>query len=477
MALKEKKTRPLVRCPTGWGKTTLMSNLTRLAVARQGVVWVAVHRKELADQASARIWNQGIPTEIAMGGKKFDVEASVIVWSVQTLTSQLRKWGGVIPGHLIPTVLFVDEAHHSDAKTWASVIRACGPKCVVVGLTATPWGPDGAPIKGYDVFIDGPSPRSLVGPGLPLVEPVIYIGPSPKFAGISVKKGDFDSNELREVMNGIHGDVVKTWQKFGQGRATLAFAVDVAHSIALVDNFLDAGIKAEHVDGMTPKYQREQIFGRLASGATTLVSNVGIATEGFDCPNVGCIVMARPTKSESLFLQMVGRGLRAAEGKQDCIVLDHGNSTLRFGHPFDDRPVTIEEGRAVRKSKEQDTDRKISGYGKMCVKCLRFNEAGVSPCVGCGADLYVGKKVEEKKHEELHKITEAELDHAPEVRRRERKAAWSRMESIRRMNGNNAWGASFIYKGKYGVMPHDDNIFDTEQERAAYWKDRPRKRA
>ncbi len=124
------------------------------------------------------------------------------------------------------------------------------------------------------------------------------------------------------------GDIVSNWHRHGQRRKTLVFCVDVAHSVHVRDEFIKSGVRAEHVDGSTPKAERDAILARLASGETEVVSNCMVLTEGFDLPTISCIVLARPTKQLGLFRQMAGRGLRPAPGKSNLILIDHSGARL-----------------------------------------------------------------------------------------------------------------------------------------------------
>jgi superfamily II DNA or RNA helicase len=121
-----------------------------------------------------------------------------------------------------------------------------------------------------------------------------------------------------------------------------AVAVDVAHSLHVRDEMLKSGIKAEHLDGTTPQDDRDATLARLASGETEVVCNCMILTEGFDLPDLGCIVLARPTRSLGLFRQMIGRGLRTAPGKSDVIILDHSGGVHRHGRPDDTIEWTLD---------------------------------------------------------------------------------------------------------------------------------------
>ena len=142
------------------------------------------------------------------------------------------------------------------------------------------------------------------------------------------------------------GDIVTHWHKYGERRKTVAFAVNVAHSIHLRDEFVKSGVRAEHIDGTTPKPERDATLARLASGEIELVTNCMVLTEGWDMPEVGCCILARPTQKMGLYRQMIGRVLRPAEGKPDAIVLDHCGAVFRHGFVEDHVEWTLDPDRA-----------------------------------------------------------------------------------------------------------------------------------
>ena len=156
------------------------------------------------------------------------------------------------------------------------------------------------------------------------------------------------------------GDIVTHWHKFGERRKTVAFAVNVAHSLHIRDEFVRAGVRAEHLDGETPKDERDAILARLASGETEVVTNCMVLTEGWDMPEVGCAILARPTKKMGLYRQMIGRVLRPADGKPDAIVLDHSGAVYRHGLAEDPVEWTLdpdEAGAKRRRIKRASTAR------------------------------------------------------------------------------------------------------------------------
>jgi DNA repair protein RadD len=180
------------------------------------------------------------------------------------------------------------------------------------------------------------------------------------------------------------GDIVTHWHKYGERRKTVCFAVNVAHSIHIRDEFIKSGIKAEHVDGGMPKAERDAVLGRLASGETTVVSNCQVLTEGFDLPEIGCCILARPTRKMGLYLQMVGRVLRPAPGKANAIILDHSGAVYRHGFVEDSVDWTLEPDR--RSESPRHAARLRSGYSSRLIDCTKCGaiRIGGEACQRCG---------------------------------------------------------------------------------------------
>src|SRR5215470_2202089 len=172
------------------------------------------------------------------------------------------------------------------------------------------------------------------------------------------------------------GDIVTHWHKYGERRKTVCFAVNVSHSVHLRDEFIRSDVRAEHIDGGTPKKERDEVLKRLEAGETELVTNCMVLTEGWDMPEVGCCILARPTRKMGLFRQMVGRVLRPAPGKSDAIIIDHSGAVFRHGFPED--PVTW----------TLDPDRHAESVAHS-LRCDPGSSSRVLECSQCGA-LCVG---------------------------------------------------------------------------------------
>jgi superfamily II DNA or RNA helicase len=164
---------------------------------------------------------------------------------------------------------------------------------------------------------------------------------------------------------------------------TVAFACSVAHSIHIRDEFVRAGVRAEHIDGSTPKDQRDGILARLEAGELELVSNCMVLTEGWDMPEVGCCILARPTRKMGLFRQMVGRVLRPADGKRDAVILDHSGAVFKHGLPEDPVEWSLDPARRAESPAHQKRLRREAARLIECTKCSALRMGGL-PCPACG---------------------------------------------------------------------------------------------
>jgi superfamily II DNA or RNA helicase len=217
-----------------------------------------------------------------------------------------------------------------------------------VGLTATPVRGDGRGLGGiFETLIECPQVAELIELGF-LVPTRVYAPAIPDLTRVSTRLGDYVATQLADVMDRpkLVGDIVTHWHRLAEGRRTVVFATGVRHSINIRDEFIKSGVSAEHLDGATPKDERDIILQKLACGAIEVVTNCMVLTEGWDLPEVGCAVLARPTRKMGLYRQMVGRVLRPAPGKTDAIVIDHSGAVHRHGFVEDHVEWTLAPDRA-----------------------------------------------------------------------------------------------------------------------------------
>ena len=373
--------RVLLTVPTGGGKTLTSAAILASAVSKGSRVLFAAHRKELIDQTCATFYRLGVKAFGVVRAQdiRLDLSQPIQIASVQTLARRPRLDG--------IKIIVIDEAHRAVSPSYQKHLFDAYPDAIFIGLTATPIRGDGKPL-GLDwlELVVGARYSELLE-GHHLAEPLVYSTPVlPDLSSIHTVKGDYDQAELEAAVNrgAIIGSLLDQWKKLAGGRRTVVFAVTVAHSQAIVAMFRDAGVRAEHLDGTTPEPERAAILARLASGATEIVSNVGVLCEGWDLPACKCLLLARPTKSLGLYMQMAGRILRPwhdpETGEMPApLILDHGGNFDRHGAPHADREWALTE------------DAKPAGAAltKVCKACFAYIARSLLRCPHCGYEYTV----------------------------------------------------------------------------------------
>lgn len=349
--------RVLLQLPTGGGKTTVFSQIVKDFTGRRPdeQVMLVAHRRELITQMWGRLGEFGIPSWPVYDGRPKAPDYPVQCASVQTLAAQRdedwpRRVGLVV----------IDEAHHCSGENSYNAIFERYPEAFVLGVSATPCRLDGRGLdSSFERIVCGPSTWELIERGY-LCPYRFFRGSHPDTKGIRTSGGDYQSGALakRCLDATLLGDLVQSWREICTDKRTIVFGVNVEHSLSIVERYQQAGIPAEHVDGNTPKQLRTEILNRFKTGETLVLANVGIVTEGFDLPACEAVQLARPTKSLSLYLQMVGRALRIAEGKQAALILDHGNNFDEHGLPCD-RHVWTLEGVQKRQTKYSGSEPEV----------------------------------------------------------------------------------------------------------------------
>jgi len=322
--------RPLVAHPTGTGKTVLFAHLLR---QRPGRALILAHRDELMSQAVEKLAVVDPSLDIGVvKAERDEHDAPVVVASVQTLSrpSRLERLTSDFE------ILVVDEAHHATADTYRRILDYCGvfkpdgPLCL--GVTATPFRADGAGLGTiFQKIVHERGILDMIREAYLADLRAIQVRLDCDLNALHTRAGDFMDRESSALL--VAGNAprhaVEAYQAYAAGRKALLFTptVDLAHAMA--EAFEAAGMAAEGRDGTTPLEERRAIVRRLHTGETSVVGNCGVLTEGFDEPSVDCIIVARPTRSKPLYVQMIGRGTRPFPGKADCLILDLVGATTR----------------------------------------------------------------------------------------------------------------------------------------------------
>lgn len=371
--------RVLLVGPTGSGKTVVAAHMIQRLI-RDGLrVLFLAHRQELIDQAVSRLRERGVPPSaigIIMAGRVEARDAPVQVASIDTL---IRR-------ELPPAdVVFVDEAHHAAAKKYRTIIDAY-PGAKVFGLTATPTRLDGKPLADvFDELVEGPTVSVLIAQGF-LANPRVFGPPDAvDLSGVRTRGGDFDARELGKRMNqkGLVGSITQHWLKHANGLRTVVYAASIPHARAIARRFVREGVSAKVLTGETPTDDRRKMLADLAAGDLLVVVNYGVLAEGWDCPEVACCVMARPTQSEVLVRQWAGRIMRRKPRGLRPIVLDHANNCATHGLPGEDREWSLTEER-TKVSHGQVRTRECPECGSRC-------SVGCRVCPNCDHEFW-GKR-------------------------------------------------------------------------------------
>jgi ATP-dependent helicase IRC3 len=319
--------RMLVCLPTGAGKTVIFSHLAQLA-RRQ--VLVLAHREELLSQARAKLEHAlagAAVVAVERGAERGAQGAKVLVCSIRSLHEQ--RLAEVIRARNVGLVIY-DECHHAAAEDNLRVLRQIGVferdwSGTLLGFTATTARGDGKGL--YEVFeriVYSRTLPDLIDAGYLSKLRGFRISTAADLTRLSPSGADFRDEELAEAVDIEERNalVARSIQELARDRRTIAFCVTVNHARNLSHSLNALGVAAGIVHGAMPSEQRAQALADFRAGSTQVLCNVAVLTEGFDDPGVSCIAMARPTRSEGLYAQCVGRGTRLHPGKKDCLILD-----------------------------------------------------------------------------------------------------------------------------------------------------------
>ena len=323
IAARRAGTRRMVVClPTGAGKTVIFAELARRARKQ---VLVLAHREELLGQAVDKLRRVNTETvALERGTDRAAADAKVLVASLRSLHEE--RLAGVLAGRDFGLVIY-DECHHAAADDNLRILRTLGAfrpdwDGTLLGFTATTMRGDG---KGLDTVFE----RIVYTKSLPELIDGGYLVRLRGYridtaADLTRLTGDFGDEELAEAVDieDRNALVARSIQELARDRRTIAFCVTVNHARNLSRALNAVGVPAGIVHGAMPAAERVQALALFRAGKTRALANVGVLTEGFDDPGVSCIAMARPTRSEGLYAQCVGRGTRLADGKHDCLILD-----------------------------------------------------------------------------------------------------------------------------------------------------------
>jgi len=451
----------LLQAATGSGKTVMASAFVKHFVEQGKKVLFLAHRRELIIQCSEKLDAFGIKHGIIMAGTQGQFWFDVQVASVDTLRSRsiTNKTEELPPADLV----IIDEAHRCLSQTYLKLI-AKYKDSMILGLTATPVRSDGRGLGHiFTDMVQAPSIGWLTSKGS-LVRATYYAPSIPDLKGIQSSMGDYNMVQLSERMDKpkIISDVISSWKKIAKGKKTIVFATSVAHSMNLAESFVDIGVRAAHVDGSTDNDERERVLGEFNRGTIQVICNCMVLTEGFDCPPAEVCVLARPTKSLGMYLQMVGRVLRPHPGKETATIIDHSGAVYMHGFVEDEvewrldpkKPISIKERKRERDKEESliVCDGCFTAYSgsNICPKCGHIAEKKSQYVAVLDAELGLVDKAK--------RVVSKKLSYAPEFRAE----FYSMLLGYCALKSYNTGWAFHTYKNRFKLTPNYGDVEPTK---------------
>lgn len=374
-ALRRGKRRPIIQAPTGFGKTVVAAHIVTGALNKSRRVAFCVPSLGLIDQTFDRFVANGVdPRDIGVMQANHPwrrPNSPIQICSLQTLVTRG-----------FPEVDFVvfDEVHlrFKIADDWMDQ----QPDKIFVGLSATPWS------KGlgdrFDDLIIPTSIGELTEQGW-LTKLRAFAPSKPDLSDVKIVAGDYHNGQLSEKMSGVSivGDVVSTWLDKAEDRPTMVFAVDRAHADKLHGEFERTGVPSAYVDANTPREERIAILKNLNDGRIKVICSISTMTTGIDA-DVRCISFCRPTKSEILWVQSIGRGLRPAPGKDHLLLLDHSGTALTLGLPAEIGRTDLRMSTSDQAEREARKPKDMAALPLECPHCAELIPVAARECPCCG---------------------------------------------------------------------------------------------
>jgi DNA repair protein RadD len=447
----------LLVAPTGCGKTVIAVVLAHLISLKGLVVYIIMSGRQLVFQTHDTLVEAQVPCTVLMSdsGHQFDPTASVAVISKETL--EARRGKSLQLGDLPPDVLIADEADVCISPQWQEFLELAPRK---IGMTATPVDGKGKGLGHlYDSMVTVASYSELIADGRLVDVPAgkVFSPYRPDLSGISSRGGDFAVKSLSKRMDDprLIGDIVRDYKKHGEDRPALACCVDKAHTVHVSEEFNRAGIPAEYVIDTTDQDEREEIFAKTRSGANRIIVNCATLTRGFDFPELGCLILAKPTKRLRSYLQMVGRVLRAHPSKSDAIIIDHSGAVWEHGWPTQDRVWSLDTESTVESLQAQSKLPKERPE-RYCPQCSAIWASG-KVCPSCGWTKSVKGQPAKMADGKLVSVTPKDVKKAKKAPADPQKL-WTSLLYRFGSTGKLQSQASAVFRKETGEWPSDSGV-------------------
>lgn len=423
--------RVMLVAPTGAGKSAICAQVAWRAHQKGKHVLILAHRRELIYQLLSNVVRAGVPQDqvgVILAGDKQNNRptARIQIASIDTLRGRSKP-----PADLVIT----DESHRAVSASYLALFEHYQ-KAYHLLPTATPMRLDKKSLREVaDTLVVVTTPRKLIAAGH-LAEPRVFGAPKsalPDLDGVATRAGDYAQDQLEAACDQttLVGSVVDNWFRYAEGRQTVVAAVGRQHMQHLADAFKERGIKVACVDGTTPLDERARTLADFGAARIQVLCQVNVCTEGWDEPICKCLVMARPTQSTTLYLQLAGRILRPWNNVTP-IILDHARNVEAHGFPQDDRDFSLDPPK-----------RKKPGMApvRTCPECYAVLPATSAMCPQCG-HVFRDERV----------ITEASNVDLVELKPQSRRSVY---EDLLKQDRGTGW-ANTQFKKRFGSAPPAD---------------------
>ena len=385
--VRQKVTRICLQAPTGSGKTRVAADIVDGALRKGNRIAFVVPAISLVDQAVEMFWAEGIKDigVIQQEHQLTNWSKPCQVCSIQTIHARKR--------YPEAQVVVYDECHQLHKAHIRWMTHPDWANVPFLGLSATPW------TKGLGKYFQSLlvmcTTKELIDLGF-LSSFRVFAADHPDLSGVKVMNtGDYNEGQLAAVMNQnkLTANIIETYKSnWGKGK-TLLFAVDRAHAQTLQERFNSVGIKCGYQDANTSLADRAALKRAFHAGEIEIIANVGTMTTGIDY-DVRCLILARPTRSEMLYVQILGRALRIAEGKTHAVILDHTDTTARLGFVTDIHHEALDGGKMDTNKKPA---KRLPPLPSPCPKCACLLAVGQKICPECGFERKITSKIIERE--------------------------------------------------------------------------------
>jgi DNA repair protein RadD len=437
--------RVVLMAPTGSGKTRTAAAIIRLALAKAKKVAFVVPKLSLIDQTVEAFAAEGIHCVGVMQADHplTDPDQPVQVISAQTLAR--RGWPQV-------DLVIIDECHemHKSILTWIADPEWA--RVPFIGLSATPWSRGLGRYYGRLIIVISARGGSYAASS-----------PTRQASRTCQASAQPPATSTRAIL--ARRSISRSWSATSSRPGSIAarigrpfcFCVNRSHARHIAEQFIEAGVPAEYMDGNTPREQRSEIFARFKSGETRIIANVGVLTTGVDL-DVRCVIDAKPTKSRILHVQTIGRGLRTAPGKDKLLILDHAGNSLRLGTVDTVSQDYLDDGKERTASAKSKGSREP--LPRLCDHCKAIIPHGAKKCPGCGAPIFTKTDVRSADGElvELGAMRSGKIEASIDA-----KAAFhAELKWIARERGYSPGWVAHKFKTRFNVWPNDWRVKTAE---------------